>query len=1129
MTSPVIVGQVGVEVTATARGFARRLRDAVTREFKGAGLDKAIQEAIGGKTLTIPVRYEVDKRSIPRNLPDVPGTPGSPTRNRPTSSDALMKAFRDDVQRQLRVLAREAVRIPVTADTDHLRADLAQRIGEVQRHLAVQVPTEPGERGDYERSLRRMLTEVSARVRATVPPATVPVKLDPLTKAFQADVRKQVAALSREANLRIPVSADTAGVRARIAAQVAAIERTLKAEIPVEPGSRLAYETRLRAMVAQVSRSVRAEVEVHVDRNRFQQAVAAIASRLPTTLGSAFQRVGDTANATAQGVVTSMGQVAASLFSIVNPATLAAVAIGGTVAATLLLGPTAAAAAGGIGVLVGALAAAPAGFFGLGAVITTFALGLRGIADRFKETASGAGSAGQSAAAAARQMAAAQRGLAQAQRAQTAAERGYRSALAESLRAQRAVNEARQQARRRIEDLALSLLIAQNTERSAAIAVAEAQRALDEANRTGDPLEIARAQNDLERAELSAQEAARAARDAAEAKEDADKRGVEGSDEVTAALERQQQANDSLLSAADSVKSAQEGLAAASDAVAAANERTGTSAAGAAKKLLTLSPAATRFVDAVKSLKPAFSSLRLDVQERLFKGLDRTVLQVGTAWVGQLKTTLGSYADTFNEFFRDLGDTVSKPKFIEDIAAGAESVRQVIERIGRAVSGPFTEAMGKLSRAAKPFMDAFGDEVAKLVEDFSAWIGQADKSGKLQDFFEKTAGYLRDFFKVGRSVGRIFKSLVVILFGADAGKGSGVVETFERLADFLEDPENRKQIAEWVAKMKEFGRILLEDVLPPALRFLFWLEGLEEKLSGFKDAVGGLWSDITDGVGGFVDSVGTWLSELPGRIGGWLSGIPDSVGGFFSDATGRATRTVDGWLATASRQFGSVRGRVTGALSGLRDTLGGLLQGAVDRGAGVLGTLAGRAGTAASNAATRVRGALSGLGGDMYRIGQDVVRGLWNGIGDMGEWLRQRIRGFAGNVIGFFQQGFEVGSPSKRMADEVGRWLPAGLAVGMDDAVGVVKAARDRMIAAAIPEVDDAYQVKVAPVVDPYAGAAAAVPAPASTATTAQIEFVGDAPGSFMRWVKENVRVDFGGDANRAFGRAPTPVLADRR
>lgn len=69
----------------------------------------------------------------------------------------------------------------------------------------------------------------------------------------------------------------------------------------------------------------------------------------------------------------------------------------------------------------------------------------------------------------------------------------------------------------------------------------------------------------------------------------------------------------------------------------------------------------------------------------------------------------------------------------------------------------------------------------------------------------------------------------------------------------------------------------------------------------------------------------------------------------------------------------------------------------------------------------------------MLSIGSDIVKGLWNGISDATQWLKDKISDFVGDVTSWLKDKFEIGSPSKLMAREIGKWLPAGVAVGIDD------------------------------------------------------------------------------------------------
>lgn len=74
---------------------------------------------------------------------------------------------------------------------------------------------------------------------------------------------------------------------------------------------------------------------------------------------------------------------------------------------------------------------------------------------------------------------------------------------------------------------------------------------------------------------------------------------------------------------------------------------------------------------------------------------------------------------------------------------------------------------------------------------------------------------------------------------------------------------------------------------------------------------------------------------------------------------------------------------------------------------------------------------IKGLPGKMLSIGTDLVKGLWNGISDMTGWIIGKLESFGDDVLDGIKRFFGIASPSKVMAQEVGRWLPAGMAEGI--------------------------------------------------------------------------------------------------
>ena len=87
----------------------------------------------------------------------------------------------------------------------------------------------------------------------------------------------------------------------------------------------------------------------------------------------------------------------------------------------------------------------------------------------------------------------------------------------------------------------------------------------------------------------------------------------------------------------------------------------------------------------------------------------------------------------------------------------------------------------------------------------------------------------------------------------------------------------------------------------------------------------------------------------------------------------------------------------------------------------------------AEDAVSVINDYFGGLPGDLFNIGIDIVKGLWNGIDDMWgdfiDWLWDKV----GDIPDVLKKFLGVNSPSRLMAEEVGEPIPEGIAVGIED------------------------------------------------------------------------------------------------
>lgn len=68
----------------------------------------------------------------------------------------------------------------------------------------------------------------------------------------------------------------------------------------------------------------------------------------------------------------------------------------------------------------------------------------------------------------------------------------------------------------------------------------------------------------------------------------------------------------------------------------------------------------------------------------------------------------------------------------------------------------------------------------------------------------------------------------------------------------------------------------------------------------------------------------------------------------------------------------------------------------------------------------------------MKTIGINIVQGIWNGIQNAKSWMIEKVKGFAGNILGGIKGALGIHSPSRKFRDEVGKMIPLGISAGFE-------------------------------------------------------------------------------------------------
>ena len=196
-------------------------------------------------------------------------------------------------------------------------------------------------------------------------------------------------------------------------------------------------------------------------------------------------------------------------------------------------------------------------------------------------------------------------------------------------------------------------------------------------------------------------------------------------------------------------------------------------------------------------------------------------------------------------------------------------------------------------------------------------------------------------------------------------------------------------IAKWSVetweKAKETGRNFLTSITE-------WFQQLPERINQFiNDSwnkvstwAANMWNKAKETGMNFLNGIIQWFQQLPSRIYSWLTTTINKVITFGNNMKNKAQQI--------ARDFS------TWLINGIKD-----------------------------------------LPSKFSNIGKNIVQGVWNGIVGMKNWIMDKVSGFFSGILDGVKSIFGIHSPSRVFRDEVGKWIPAGVEVGVEQGMPSLK------------------------------------------------------------------------------------------
>lgn len=301
-----------------------------------------------------------------------------------------------------------------------------------------------------------------------------------------------------------------------------------------------------------------------------------------------------------------------------------------------------------------------------------------------------------------------------------------------------------------------------------------------------------------------------------------------------------------------------------------------------------------------------------------------------------------------------------------------ESVSNFFESVKQTISDAMQQAKDKITSICDEIGNFFTETIPGWIESIKQWFMELpDKIG----------------YALGYALGTIVK------WGTDAW-------------DYL-----TTNVPIWIDNIVEWFKSLPD-------RIWEWLSSAIDKVKQWGTDT---YNSAKESVTNTIDSIVNWFSELPGRILVWLLDTLAKIGDWGTEVYNKASKAVSDTINNVVNWFKSLPGKIQ---EWLNNTINKVKEWGVNLG---------KKGTeAAKQLKDSIVEGVKSIPKKMESIGKNIVEGIWNGIKNAKDWIVDKIKGFASGVVDGFKDALGIHSPSRVLADMVGKFIPQGISVGME-------------------------------------------------------------------------------------------------
>lgn len=437
-----------------------------------------------------------------------------------------------------------------------------------------------------------------------------------------------------------------------------------------------------------------------------------------------------------------------------------------------------------------------------------------------------------------------------------------------------------------------------------------------------------------------------------------------------------------------------------------------------------------------------------------FPKLAGIISKIGSVF-STVKSVIASIGSTVGGVAAVIGGAIMAiTNFFDMLKNGFSWLKEILMVIGIAIA-----AVGAVILGAPALVAAVVAGIVAAVASLVVVI--KDHWTQIVDFFKNLGSAIADFFKSIPGTVKNLVDQVVTFFSELPGRiSTWLTDTIskvkawgaEMLASAIETASNFINniitfICELPNKIAYWLGYAIGTVIKWGIDLYNWVTTevpriIDEIVTFFSELPGKIWTWLVDTVNKVIqwginlyNTASTWVtntinavvqffSELPGKVWNWLVSTVNKVIQWGTNLLAAASSAAQNAINKVVEWFQQLPGKIW---TWLTNTITKVIQFGAD--------LKAKATAAAQGFVTNLADGVKSLPDKFKEIGSNIVTGIWNGISSGWNWLVDKVKSLADSLFQGAKDALGIESPSKVFAQEVGRWIPPGIGVGMEKAM----------------------------------------------------------------------------------------------